>query len=56
MAEEYTPPLSPSITWTFSGTEYAPPLSPSITFTLGADEDGEGSEKRKSSYMLLLTM
>lgn len=56
MAEEYTPPLSPSITWTFKGTDYVPPLSPNIVFTLGAEEDDTENERRKSSYMLLLTM
>lgn len=56
MADEYTPPLSPNILWVFKGNEYTPPLSPNIEFIFGADDEGDDNERRKSSYMLLLTM
>lgn len=54
---DYTPPLSPNIIWTFKGTTYAPPASPNIVWTFGAeDEDSTTDERKKSTYMLLLTM
>lgn len=56
MADEYTPPLSPNIVWTFKGNEYTPPLSPNIVWIFGADDDTDGNDLLKSTYMLLLTM
>ncbi|QJI52989.1 hypothetical protein XccvBFoX4_gp35 [Xanthomonas phage FoX4] len=57
MIEEYVPPLTPNIFWVFkqSSQPYDPPLSPEIIFTFGADDDTGGLDRRKSSFMILLT-
>lgn len=56
MADDYTPPLSPNIVWVFKPNDYTPPLSPNIEWIFGADDDTDGNQFRKSTYMLILTM
>lgn len=57
MAEEYSPPLSPNIQWVFKkpNEPYSPPLSPNIIWTFGANDDEGGEDRKKSSFMIILT-
>lgn len=57
MAEEYLPPLSPDIVFSFpGGADYSPPLSPNITWTFGLNTVTEVDGYLKTNYMILLTM
>lgn len=55
MADDYVPPLTPNIVWTFRG-DYTPPLTPNIIWTFGADDSDINDGYLQSNYMILLTM
>lgn len=56
MADDYIPPLTPNIVWTFKGEPYVPPFTPNIVWTFGADDSGGDDGYLQSNYMILLTM
>lgn len=56
---DYTPPVSPAITFVFQGVTYTPPVSPNVVFRFGVDETGGGGDATgllSTNYTILLTM
>ncbi|QZI85682.1 hypothetical protein CPT_Summit_026 [Stenotrophomonas phage Summit] len=49
--------MSPNIQWVFKkpNEPYSPPLSPNIIWTFGANDDEGGEDRKKSSFMIILT-